>query len=64
MAGEIFGPILPVLKVQDADHAIALVNARPKPLALYVFSTIRPFRPKSSSARAPAGLRSTTPCFT
>ena len=38
MAGEIFGPILPVLKVQDVDHAIAFVNSRPKPLALYVFS--------------------------
>jgi len=38
MAGEIFGPILPVLKVQDADHAIAFVNARAKPLALYLFS--------------------------
>ncbi len=38
MENEIFGPILPVLKVQDVDHAIALVNSRPKPLALYVFS--------------------------
>jgi aldehyde dehydrogenase (NAD+) len=38
MAGEIFGPILPVLKVQDVEHAIAFVNSRPKPLALYVFT--------------------------
>ncbi len=38
MESEIFGPILPVLKVQDVDHAIALVNSRPKPLALYLFS--------------------------
>jgi aldehyde dehydrogenase (NAD+) len=38
MASEIFGPILPVLKVQDMDHAIAIVNSRPKPLALYLFS--------------------------
>ena len=38
METEIFGPILPVLKVQDIDHAIAVVNSRPKPLALYVFS--------------------------
>jgi aldehyde dehydrogenase (NAD+) len=38
MESEIFGPILPVLKVQDIDHAIAIVNSRPKPLALYVFT--------------------------
>jgi aldehyde dehydrogenase (NAD+) len=38
MADEIFGPILPVLRVKDIDEAIARVNARPKPLALYLFS--------------------------
>ncbi len=38
MAEEIFGPVLPVLTVPDLDAAIRFVNARPKPLALYVFS--------------------------
>lgn len=38
MADEIFGPVLPVLKVKNVDAAIAAVNARPKPLALYVFT--------------------------
>ena len=38
MAEEIFGPILPVLRVRDIDEAIAFVNARPKPLALYLFT--------------------------
>ena len=38
MAEEIFGPILPVLTVKSIDEAIAFVNARPKPLALYVFT--------------------------
>jgi aldehyde dehydrogenase (NAD+) len=38
MQEEIFGPLLPVLKVQDMDEAVAFVNARPKPLALYIFS--------------------------
>jgi aldehyde dehydrogenase (NAD+) len=38
MAGEIFGPILPVLGVPSLDEAIAFVNAREKPLAAYVFS--------------------------
>jgi aldehyde dehydrogenase (NAD+) len=39
MAGEIFGPILPVLKVKSIDDAVRFINARPKPLALYVYST-------------------------
>lgn len=38
MAGEIFGPVLPVLAVESLDEAIAFVNARPKPLATYLFS--------------------------
>ena len=37
MGEEIFGPILPVLAVDDVDEAIAFVNQRDKPLALYVF---------------------------
>ncbi|MDU8926011.1 aldehyde dehydrogenase family protein [Alisedimentitalea sp. MJ-SS2] len=39
MRDEIFGPILPVFEVEDLDTAIAFINARPKPLALYLFST-------------------------
>ncbi|ARA95172.1 aldehyde dehydrogenase family protein [Rhodothermaceae bacterium RA] len=38
MTEEIFGPILPVLRFETLDEALALVNARPKPLALYVFT--------------------------
>jgi aldehyde dehydrogenase (NAD+) len=38
MQDEIFGPILPVLEYDELDEAIALINARPKPLALYFFS--------------------------
>ena len=38
MQEEIFGPILPVLEYTDLTEAIAQINARPKPLALYVFS--------------------------
>jgi len=39
MTDEIFGPILPVLSVDSVDEAVAFVNARPKPLALYVFTS-------------------------
>lgn len=38
MADEIFGPILPILEYDQIEEAIALVNAQPKPLALYLFS--------------------------
>ena len=41
MQEEIFGPILPVLGVSDLEEAVAFVNARPKPLALYVFTNNR-----------------------
>ncbi len=41
MREEIFGPILPIVPVDDIDEAIRFVNARPKPLALYVFSRSR-----------------------
>jgi len=39
MQQEIFGPILPVLTVDDTAEAISFVNDRAKPLALYVFSS-------------------------
>ncbi|MDD3447319.1 MAG: aldehyde dehydrogenase family protein, partial [Zavarzinia sp.] len=37
MQDEIFGPILPVRTFKAIDEAIAYVNARPRPLALYYF---------------------------
>ncbi|MGD7069854.1 coniferyl aldehyde dehydrogenase [Acetobacter sp. AAB5] len=37
MQEEIFGPILPVLTYRTLDEAIAFINARPRPLALYYF---------------------------
>uniref|UniRef100_A0A8B9YXN4 Aldehyde dehydrogenase domain-containing protein n=1 Tax=Buteo japonicus TaxID=224669 RepID=A0A8B9YXN4_9AVES len=36
---EIFGPILPILTVTSVDDAIAFINARERPLVLYVFSS-------------------------
>ncbi|WP_016951420.1 aldehyde dehydrogenase family protein [Anabaena sp. PCC 7108] len=38
MQEEIFGPILPIIAYTDIDEAIDLINSRPKPLALYLFS--------------------------
>ncbi len=41
MQEEIFGPLLPVLPYTSLDQAIAYVNARPRPLALYYFGRDR-----------------------
>jgi aldehyde dehydrogenase (NAD+) len=38
MQEEIFGPVLPVIAVDDMKAAMRMVAARPKPLALYVFT--------------------------
>jgi coniferyl-aldehyde dehydrogenase len=37
MQEEIFGPVLPILPYRHIDEAIAYVNSRPRPLALYYF---------------------------
>ena len=41
MREEIFGPLLPVIAYGSLEEAIDFVNARPRPLALYVFETRR-----------------------
>ncbi len=41
MQEEIFGPLLPVVPYDTLDEAVAYVNARPRPLALYYFDTDR-----------------------
>ncbi|MFT5743184.1 MAG: aldehyde dehydrogenase (NAD+) [Paracoccaceae bacterium] len=38
---EIFGPILPVITYDDIADVIRQINARPKPLALYIFDKHR-----------------------
>ena len=35
---ELFGPVLPVVPYDSTDDAIAFINERPRPLALYCFS--------------------------
>ena len=44
MRDEIFGPILPVVTVQNLDEAINFVNSRPKPLAAYLFTKTKHIR--------------------
>ncbi|MPW37838.1 coniferyl aldehyde dehydrogenase [Vibrio sp. B1Z05] len=42
MKEEIFGPILPIITYQKVEEAIEYVNARERPLALYVMSNEQP----------------------
>ena len=41
MGEEIFGPVLPILTYDSLDEAVAFINDRPHPLALYLFSEDR-----------------------
>jgi len=38
MQKELFGPILPIVPYDNIEQALAYVNRRPRPLALYLFS--------------------------
>lgn len=44
MEEEIFGPVLPVLTFRALSEVIEMVNSKPKPLALYIFSNSQKFR--------------------
>ncbi|NDL56164.1 aldehyde dehydrogenase family protein [Phytoactinopolyspora mesophila] len=44
MREEIFGPILPILRVPDVEAAIEIIRSGEKPLAAYVFTTNRMVR--------------------
>lgn len=44
MEQEIFGPILPILTFQTTEEVLRIINQKPKPLALYIFSNNRSFR--------------------
>jgi len=39
MVEEIFGPLLPAVLCEDVDSAVQFIRERPKPLALYIFSS-------------------------
>ena len=39
MSEEIFGPILPVLTYSNSEEAVKMINDRPKPLAMYLFTS-------------------------
>ncbi len=46
MNEEIFGPILPIIEVDDINESLELIERWPKPLALYLFSNRRETKKK------------------
>lgn len=46
MHEEIFGPVLPIVVMDDLDHSIEFIRSGPKPLAAYIFSKSRDAREK------------------
>lgn len=56
MADEIFGPILPVMVYTDLQEALARINERPKPLALYIFSRSSRFKNTVISGTSSGGV--------
>ena len=56
MADEIFGPLLPVLEFSDPEEAVAMINARPKPLAMYIFSRSDRFADYLTSRTSSGGV--------
>ncbi|MFJ9738295.1 aldehyde dehydrogenase family protein [Streptomyces sp. NPDC101166] len=56
MREEIFGPVLPILTVSGLDGAIAFINDRDKPLALYVFSESEDTRRRVAAETSSGGL--------
>ncbi|MBB5122032.1 aldehyde dehydrogenase [Streptomyces eurocidicus] len=56
MQEEIFGPILPLVTVAGLDEAIAFINDRDKPLALYAFTGSGTTRRRLAAETSSGGL--------
>ena len=56
MEHEIFGPVLPVITYQKPDEIIELINGKPKPLALYIFSNNKFFREQILNQTSAGGV--------
>ncbi|PJN40562.1 hypothetical protein CG747_12935 [Streptomyces sp. CB02959] len=56
MQEEIFGPILPIFAMPDLDAAIAFINERDKPLALYAFTASEQTKQRLTKETSSGGL--------
>ncbi|MCV2893411.1 aldehyde dehydrogenase family protein [Lentibacter sp. XHP0401] len=63
---EIFGPILPIISYDDIDDVLGQMNAKPKPLALYVFCKSRMLTDKiiANTSSGSVGVNLTVAQFT
>ena len=57
---EVFGPILPLVRVDGLDAALGWIGSLPAPLAVYLFTRDRQAERRCSQPRAPARWSSTT----
>uniref|UniRef100_A0A8C4W803 Aldehyde dehydrogenase domain-containing protein n=1 Tax=Gopherus evgoodei TaxID=1825980 RepID=A0A8C4W803_9SAUR len=53
---EIFGPVLPIITVPNVDEAIAFINRRERPLAMYVFASDSKVRGKNLGRTSSGGF--------
>jgi aldehyde dehydrogenase (NAD+) len=60
MREEIFGPVLPVLVVDDLDAALHAIKERPDPLCAYLFSADRQVRRRFAAATRSGSLSCNT----
>lgn len=56
MQEEIFGPILPIIEFEDLEYVINLINSKPKPLALYIFSKDKQFQKELLNKTSSGGV--------
>ncbi len=56
MEEEIFGPVLPVLEYEKVEDAIAFINSKPKPLALYLFTNSKSLEKQVLSSTSSGGV--------
>lgn len=56
MKEEIFGPVLPFVTCSSSQRAIDIINSRPKPLALYVFSDSKKLQDKFLKQTSSGGV--------
>jgi aldehyde dehydrogenase (NAD+) len=56
MEEEIFGPVLPIVGINNKAEAIDVINSKPKPLGLYIFSHDRSYREKVLNETSAGGV--------
>ena len=56
MQEEIFGPILPIMVYDNIANVIKYINARPKPLALYLFSKSKKIQDQLLTSTSSGGV--------